>query len=279
MTTSIFQARSNIIEKIKIEEKMEGNFFLERHKIMYLLKGEATLTYDYNKTGVLKPQKLIFLSKGNHVNYNIQKNSEFIVFKIDNLIQLSEVYKANINKVVTLVKEKMPIIEATKTINTYMEMLNSLIDSGISNYEYFKVKIKELFLLIRMHYTDEEIAVLFSDSLQRDTFFTAYVWNNHHQYNSVKEFAKAMSYSVSGFEKRFKNVFGVSPYKWMKEQKAKLIYQEVCLGKSNFKEIAYKYNFASTSTFNDFYKLTFGETPGTTRKKHEQRKYLTNKYT
>ena len=76
-----------------------------------------------------------------------------------------------------------------------------------------------------------------------------------------------MNYTVSGFEKRFKRVFGVSPYKWMNNQKAKMIFQQVRTTDLTLKEISANFGFTSLSRFNDFCKTNLGKPPGDIREK------------
>ncbi len=101
-------------------------------------------------------------------------------------------------------------------------------------------------MLLKAFYSREELAAFFGTTLYEDIAFPIYILKNHHAYDSVAEIAEAMHYTVSGFSKRFIRVFGTPPSKWMKEQKAKRIYREVCFGKQNFKELADSYNFSST---------------------------------
>ena len=271
MINNTLQPDQKTIEHIKTENETEGNFFTENHKLVYILKGEATFSYGYKNTGKTGRKKMIFLPMGSQVSYHIRKESQLIIFHLNDEFQLCECYKAEEIKKKNTDKEDFRILKATKTISTYMDALDFNLDSGVSSNRYFNLKINELLFLIGVFYSKKELADFFGEALYKETAFTAYVWHNHHRYNTVIEFAEAMNYTVSGFEKRFKKVFGVSPYRWMKEQKAKQIYHDVCFGKYNFKQIADRYNFASPSTFSDFYKLTFGETPGMTRKKAEQR--------
>ncbi|MDD4515584.1 helix-turn-helix transcriptional regulator [Massilibacteroides sp.] len=159
-------------------------------------------------------------------------------------------------------------LKANSMIEIYINGLYCTIMEGLDGEDYLDIKTKELLYLLSAFYEKEELISFFSTALYTNTAFPAYILRYHHLYNSVAELAEAMNYTVSGFEKRFKKIFGIPPSKWLREQKARRIYREVCLGRKNFKEIADKYNFSSTSTFNDFFKLAFGETPGVVRKKN-----------
>lgn len=262
------------IERLTTETDIEGSSFLDNHNLIYILKGEATFSYGYQNTGKTTDGKLIFLPIGSRVNYSVRKDSQLLVFRLKERMQLFEC--ANPVHIDCEISDgsNRSVLRASEPIRMYMKDVDFYLKIGANDHYYLDLKLQELLFLLGMFYTKEELAVFLGEAIYKETAFTAFVWTHYQLYNTVIEFADAMNYTVSGFVKRFKKVFGVSPYKWMKEQKAKLIYQDVCFGAYSFKQIADKYNFSSTSTFNDFYKLTFGETPGATRRKMQQRNTL-----
>lgn len=100
-----------------------------------------------------------------------------------------------------------------------------------------------------------------------DTYFIRFVRENHIRFCTVAEFAGAMNYSYSGFCKRFYKLFGMPAYRWMKEQKAKRVYQEIIRDHKPLKEIGYEYGFSGVSQFWRFCSENFGATPANIRKK------------
>jgi AraC-like DNA-binding protein len=82
--------------------------------------------------------------------------------------------------------------------------------------------------------------------------------------------AKKVNYSISGFEKRFKRVFDMSPYQWIQAQRAQAIYHEIHCSSKTFAELGYDFGFSSPSHFSNFCKQMFKETPGRLRKKNNR---------
>ena len=148
----------------------------------------------------------------------------------------------------------------------YINLLFDCMNSGLRCKHYLEGKLKELFFILRAYYPKEELNLFFQALLSTDISFSNYVLQNHHKYKTLTELAESMNYSLSGFEKRFKKVFGMYGYRWMKEQKAKRIFHQISNTDSNFKEIASEFGFCSQSYFNDFCKAQFGKTPGEIRK-------------
>lgn len=266
--------KKKLITLLNQTETKEGEFITENHILIYVVKGKVTFSYGYTNSKKEGAEILLFLPLATHVNYRIEKDARLLLFQLDDNLQICECFgyeefETEIHQVNSgrNKRSSSAILKPNGIITTYMEGLAYNMKRGINEKAYFEIKIKELLFLLRAFYAREELAAFFSTALYTSTAFPAHILRCHHAYDSVEDLAKAMNYTVSGFSKRFRKSFGTSPSKWMREQKAKRIYREVCIGKLNFKEIADRYNFASTSTFNDFFKLAFGETPGVIRKK------------
>ena len=96
--------------------------------------------------------------------------------------------------------------------------------------------------------------------------------SSYTRYGNLSEIAAAMNYSVSGFEKKFRKVFGCSPYNWMLRQKAQDAWHCVNTEGMNLKEIAHRFGFASPASFNNFFVKHFGITPGQARLNNAKRR-------
>ena len=104
--------------------------------------------------------------------------------------------------------------------------------------------------------------------LHNKTRFSKLVVENYDHKLSVHDFAKKLNYSISGFEKRFKKTFNMTPMQWMQNQKAQAIYYEITCDTKSFNKLALEYGFSSAPHFHNFCKKIFNKTPGSIRKKH-----------
>lgn len=157
-------------------------------------------------------------------------------------------------------------LETKTPIKRFIEDLFICMNDGLICQKYLNGKVNELFFLFKAYYSAYDIKTLFKGVVTRDFLFIENVYQRHMQHKTVESLAKAMNNSTSTFRNRFKEVFGIPAYQWMKQQKIILIQQELELGTKSFKEIAYEYNFSSVQVFNDFYKTNFGKSPGEIRK-------------
>jgi len=257
------------VEVIEELENACGKILLDNHVVFYILKGEAKFAYSVFSDTLAKENQMFFVPLGSELRYEVSEDFICVLFRLEDEIRFCDCFTGTMLKDVskTIKKDSPCVITADKFIRNYVENLRLLVSCKMLCRIFFDYKRKELLYLFQAFYPKDELALFFYEGLSENTSFSCSVIRNYRRFPTIAKLAESLNYTVSGFEKRFKKTFGVSPSKWLREQKAKDIYRDVCLGELNFKEITDKYNFSSTSTFNDFYKAVFGETPGVTRKK------------
>lgn len=260
-----------LIEIVKAEQKKRGEYIPENNLILYVFAGKGEFAYDGLESVIVKSGELLFVPVGRELTYNIPAGFTGVLFRLEDEIRLCDCFhlEALTNELKEEVTDHIYTVEANSAVTSFMNATRYFVEAKLLCRSFLDLKVKELLYLLRAFYLKSELARLFHPALDNNTF-SAGVFRYYRRSNSVSELAGFLNYTVSGFEKRFKKTFGTPPSKWLREKKSQQIYRDVSLGILNFKEIADKYGFSSTSTFNDFYKLTFGETPGSVRKKSKE---------
>jgi AraC-like DNA-binding protein len=156
-------------------------------------------------------------------------------------------------------------LKTNKVISNYLELLLESLNDGLSCDYFHKIKQKELFYYLRAYYPKKELSAFFSPMLNGDIHFSQLVFKNYDSVKNLGELAKIANYSLSGFKKRFTKVFGMSPQRWIENEKAKKIRYEINCTHKSFKEISVEFNFSSPSHFDSFCKRVFGMSPGKLR--------------
>lgn len=196
-----------------------------------------------------------------------EKNTRLLIFKMRSETHICDRYSLEMLMKETNSKEPdLSFLEMNKVLNEYVRSLDKYILDGLRCFFFHEIKIKELFYILRGYYPKEELFAFFYPILSNDISFSDFIQKNYHKVKTVKELADLANYSLSGFVKRFKKVFGISAYQWINEQKATLIYREINEMTKTLKEISFEYGFSSPAHFNDFCKNHFGDTPGNIRK-------------
>jgi len=235
--------------------------------LLFMLDGEFTISYGKDIDKKLQKGKMMLLTTNSQFKATATKDSRCMVMKIPSHIQLCDRY--SMEQLLQEEDDKVPeltFLDINKIMQSYLKTIELLLAEGLKCIFFFEIKIKELFFIFRGYYTKEELFAFFYPLLSNDMTFSDFVQRNYHKVKTVKELAILANYSLSGFVKRFKRVFGMSAYQWMKEQKAKLIYHEINDMTKALKEISFEYGFSSPAHFNDFCKIHFGSTPGNIRK-------------
>lgn len=264
------QDKNPIVEVISVEKDELWENLPLGNKLIFLLDGEISFSFGKFTNCRIRKDRIIYLPGGYRFVCKGLESSTFIVVCVQGHTYFCEDYHFKDLEKMSISMPRYPnqaIIEpATLEINEamarYLESLLQYIGAGAKCKSFYQIKIKELFYIFRWFYPKEALIDFFQSSLRGGSQFTTDIMNNWAKYKSVGDMAEAMNYTVSGFEKRFKRVFGVSPYRWMINQKAERIFHQVRMTDLTFKQISSDFGFTSLSRFNDFCKTNFGKPPG-----------------
>lgn len=246
------------------------------NKLIFLLSGEISFSFGKYINCRTGEKGIMYLPAGHKFICRALEDSKLIIISIQGHTYFCEDYhfkdlEKNTLNVFDCSKsavEKPVILEINEVMDKYLDILLQYLDAGAKCKAFYIIKIKELFYIFRWFYPKETLVDFFQYSLKGGTQFASYIMDTWSKYKSVGELAEAMNYTVSGFEKRFKRVFGVSPYKWMVNQKAEKVFHQVRTTDLTFKQISSNFGFTSLSRFNDFCKANFGKPPGDLRENY-----------
>lgn len=245
-------------------------------KIIFLLDGQLAYSFGTFNGCTMFEKQMLFLPPDYHFTFKAKEQAHLLIIRLHHKIQFCEIYNidnldyhlADENRIRQEPDREMPfLLEMNWEMEGYVSNLLVFMQKGLCCRYYFETKIKELFYLLRTFYTRYELSQFFRNALGMDSNFSYFVLNNYYKYNTLTGLAAAMNMTLSGFEKRFKKVFGISACKWVNKHKAKKIYHAICNDETTFKELSNRFGFSSQSTFNDFCKRNLEMTPGQIREK------------
>ncbi len=260
------------IRTYKIKKGDNLSFLSEDTWIVYVVEGQLEFSFgEHIDKTISKNEMVVFLS-GFHGILHTKEDSHTIAIKINTPIQL-----CNCFSIESLLDEKdeketyeLTILKANTTINDYMRVLDLYVGEGFTCCLLIESKVRELFYLLQKYYSKKELFHFFYFYLTNDMGFSNLVKMYSFKAKSIQELADQTNYSLSGFRKRFKRVFGVSVYQWMTEQRSKNILHEIVNSQKSLKEISDEYGFSSPSHFNAFCKNRYKATPGAIRKRKKK---------
>jgi len=204
----------------------------------------------------------------------IKEDVTLVIFRLDISLSFCDhlpfemLYGEKEKKINEKVKEAY-ILNANSVIKNYLNLLSVVLNDGLYCSYYLELKLREFLFLLRFYYPIEDLGAFFFQILTDDFYFSELVKKHLNSDISISDLAKKIHYSTSGFEKRFKKVFGISPSQWKQSQKAQAIYHEINCSTKTFAELGYEFGFSSPSHFNSFCKKHFDSSPGNIRRKNK----------
>jgi AraC-like DNA-binding protein len=164
------------------------------------------------------------------------------------------------------VEQPSNVLKFRGRINEFSALIVGYLADRITDASLYEILKKQLFILLRLYYTSDELAAFFDTVIGKDLVFKDFILKNCLKTHSLDELAQLSNYSVSGFKKRFLRCFDSPPHRWILQYKAKLILHEIQSSSKPFKEIAAQYGFCSQTYFHAFCSKHFGCSARTIRK-------------
>lgn len=255
-----------LIETIKRRKGEKKEWKLKDNEIIFIKEGRLSISLDRRSHKGIPAGQMIFLPCECNCSISYEEETFLLVFRLRNRIQLCD--RLGIMQLPKNKSEKdFFIIDANDMLFGFFSTMEAYLSDGLKCYYFLESKINELFILMRGYYEKEKLSGFFAPLLNGDTDFSLFVLRNHHKVKTVQQLAALSCYSYSAFTKRFRKAFGVSPYKWIKEQKSKQIFHQINTTDKPLKKICTEYGFSSLSQFNDYCKANFGLPPAKIRKK------------
>lgn len=258
-----------VVGKYQFDNPQLWSFTTIKNKILYLPKGKYIFSYGKYRNKELSAGQMIVIPAGVTIKGMVEESTVAYILRLKDVRNLCECFSLDM-----LLKEEKATdgqdgffaLNTDPKILSFFNLWDTFISDGLLCKYYLSLKIKELFYYLRAYHLKEDLLKFFTPILSNDLTFSDFVLRNHMKVKTVNELAAMANYSLSGFQKRFKKVFGVSAYSWMKSEKQKAIFYDINNSTMSLKEISDKFGFSSPSHFNDFCKMYFGHTPGVLRK-------------
>ncbi|NDV67861.1 helix-turn-helix transcriptional regulator [Dysgonomonas sp. 25] len=271
---------SGSIEVMKLAKDTLLHVIAKHHKILFIRKGSISYTLDNSDQNMLTAGKMTLIPSDTNFHGQALEDIESIIIRIPVEEQLCDTYSFENLLHEEKENESQPpkeyVLPINDKVDKFLSFMQECTEDGLRCAYYFQIKQKELFFLLRAYYHKEDLYNFFYPLLTSDISFSQFMIRNRNKVKTVKELAKLSNYSLSGFQKRFKKVFGISAHQWLNEQRSKSILHDINNSAKALKEISRSYGFSSQSYFNDFCKMNFGTTPGQLRRKKNGQEAVTD---
>lgn len=248
----------------------KGKSVLNKNAISLVISGEKTMHFA-DKTVYIKSDEFHFLSSGNCVASMDPSGKEpfrTILLFFDNKILSDFFIKYNhLTNSLQNTKKKFGqhyvAFKKDRFVSNYITSVDLLLQSrGKLSGAMKLLKFEELLLHLLEAYPDKLLSFQTSRNVNTDDFEIrkAVEANVTNQLN-LEELAFLCHTSLSTFKRRFLQLYGMPPNKWILQKRMEAAKNLLINHKEKPSEIYYKLGFENHSSFTQSFKKSFGITP------------------
>ncbi len=236
-------------------------------EIIFVTEGRLHLFYQGQPTVAVPQGHILLIPSGEQVRALAVRGVCMTILRFRMQVNMCERFSLDrISDSVIQQVGKFTLLPIRGGLWPYLDALEVYLRDGIRCTHFFHIKLREAFMLLRAYYSREELFTFLFPLLQDESEFADSILRHYRTVKKVDELAELSNYSLSGFEKRFKKVFGMPAGRWIKQQRTREIFREISHSSKTFKEISGEFGFYSPAHFNTFCKTQFGAPPGDIRR-------------
>jgi AraC-like DNA-binding protein len=265
----------NIEFSLRQERKGKSIQVKEKHlnHLLFLLEGEINVSYHEFRNHLCRAGEMIFIPQNYVAIVEAYTEIKYLLLSFNNQIVLHEEMNWNELKEYDSERDIFHKLEMRSPLTDVIDSILFYQKNKITSINLSEVKEKEIFLILKVFYSKQEVSRFLKPLLKQDMDFKAYVIKHYINAKNVDELAKSCDLSVRSFTRRFKEHFNDSPYRWILRQKANQIKILLADKKIPMQSIIRDYGFSSPAHFTTYCKKQFGATPSVFRNslngKHE----------
>ncbi|GHV50681.1 transcription regulator [Bacteroidia bacterium] len=233
--------------------------------ILFILEGEINISYHEFRNHLCKAGEMVFLPQDSDAIVEVFSDIKYLILSFNNQVDLHEAMEWGELKEFDSDRDVFHKLDIRTPLSDVIDSILFYQKNKISSLNLNDVKEKEIFLVLKVFYSKQEIARFIKPLLNQDMDFKTYVINHYTNAKNVEELAQLCNLSIRAFTRKFKLQFNDSPYRWILRQKANQIKILLSDKKIPMQAIIKDYGFSSPAHFTTYCKKQFGSTPSSLR--------------
>ncbi len=236
--------------------------------LFFLLEGKASINCievlgEYMHTG-----EFIFIPISSEIACLAIEDSRGVLFTFDRLVSVCEhIYFRELWNICSHTNYEFRINSIDPSLIRFLSDFSSYADVLLKTEDFQQLKHEELFYLLRMLYTKEEMAALFHPVVGASLIFKQFVLKNYLSVKNIDELVTLSGMKRKSFDRQFKEEYNESPYQWVLKQKAKHVRFALSETDDQIQDIMKRFGFTIAPHFTRFCKDQFNYPPLEYRKK------------
>lgn len=232
-------------------------------RLVFVLSGRLSVTAEGQEEFSCGKDEIILLIRDKKYDVTVLKEAKLLVLSFVTTYQICDKMGLRDAKhILDSIDYEFHSLPIKKPMKRMLKSVLYYLNDNITCGYWQKAKLLEIFVIYWNYYTLEDICRFFYPMLNKEIGFHSKVMANCAKAKTVKELAALCGYSVSTFNKLFKEHFQYSaPYKWMLQQNVPLIKVRLLDKTIPIKTIVTEFGFIDQSHLNRYCKRYFNATP------------------
>ncbi|HAC22360.1 MAG TPA: hypothetical protein DCF91_09755 [Porphyromonadaceae bacterium] len=240
---------------------------LNYYTVIFLLKGKIQI-YNANRGNkTVLSNQFYLVGKNTVAKGTVSKDSEVLIMQFDHIsYDPIKVKFQNFRNQLTSKNYTLCPLDANRQIRIYIEQLKDILVNQIDCQHYIQGKVNELFLILQLFYTTDELFTFCYPLITNASSFKEMILQYSLKTNSLKELQQYTGLSTSTFNRKFKAEFNDSAYQWLLKQKAGQIKLRLMNESITLSDIIREFGFHSHSHLQKYCKTHFNMNPSELKK-------------
>lgn len=241
------------------------NLIATSHVLVFVLKGEKNIHHEDGDI-LVKSGSFVFIPKGSYILSDVTSiDDEFkrlVLFFED--IFLKEFFESlEHKKVIKKHKRDIVTFKISPLMSKALESLEPYLNNHLTYGEsMMKAKLYEILLHVLENDSKGEFLSVLKHVLSSPKIdLRHYMEANFKRPLTVSEFAQLSCRSTRQFNRDFKELYGESPQKWIRNRRLELAYQLLNMSEQSISDICYDSGFRNYSNFIQLFRQKFNITP------------------
>lgn len=245
---------------------------IDQRFMLFVFRGEVKLTAT-DKTYFVSENKAVIVRKGAYIMSEALSKSNnsfraFLFFLSDDLIE-KFCYEQNITSNNPSIQKSLIPLEVDPSLQNYVNSIVLLLSKEkiTLSEDLLTLKAKELLHLLYSSNQTEELKCIFCQKKRTKEFqIKQVVEANLSQGINIKQLAFLCGMSLSNFKRKFTDLYGCSPAKWIKEKRLDLASHLLETTDQSIADISDSTGFSSPSYFVQAFKQQYNKKPSDFRR-------------
>jgi len=241
----------------------EKSRILEQNAIVFIIEGSCSFSYDQYINRIFFAGDMLFFPKSAIVSGRVLEDMKMVYMTFDVPLSASDRQYIQHQWEITrdMTYDFMPL-KMNYPVGILINSVVYLIKNGGKDYaELHEIKHREVFVMLRLFYTQKEFARFFYPIIGKSFNFKNFVLENYINCYSLQELVERSDMCTNVFMRKFKKEFGMSGYQWILKQMCQRIQHKASEPGVTIKDIMCEVGIQSHTHFNRICRKHFGQTP------------------